>query len=167
MFTDLRYDERMKEAINAISGKGAFLTVTAKGTTNTMTIGWASIGYFWAKPILIVAVRDSRYTYELLQETAEFTVSIPFGALEEELRFCGTKSGRDRDKIAECQFTMEPGRTVKTPVIAQCDLHYECKILLRTAMNPQLFAEAYHKWYPKEDYHTFYFGEILSCYGRE
>ena len=37
--------------------KGAFLTVKSSNAINTMTIGWATIGYVWRKPIKMVAVR--------------------------------------------------------------------------------------------------------------
>ncbi|MBO8127393.1 MAG: flavin reductase family protein [Firmicutes bacterium] len=167
MFRDIPYDTKIQQAINAISSNGAFLTVGHNGTKNTMTIGWASIGFFWGKPIMTVAVRDSRYTYELIEKAADFTVSIPFEALQEALHFCGTKSGRDRDKFTECGLTAQPGRRVNSPVIAECDLHYECQIVFKTKMNPDLLAESCQKWYPKKDYHTFYFGEIVACYERE
>lgn len=57
--------------------KGAFLTVKADGIINTMTIGWATIGYLWQRPVFMVAVRDSRYTFKLIEKTGNFTVTIP------------------------------------------------------------------------------------------
>lgn len=167
MFKDLEYDSRMQEAMDAITSDGAFLTVTDGKRTNTMTIGWASIGYFWGKPVFTVVVRDSRYTYELIENTKEFTVSIPLGGtMKEELRICGTKSGRDIDKFAECNLQIQSGKQVQTPIISQCDLHYECRILYKTKMNPENLDESCQKLYPKRDYHTFYLGEIVACYGK-
>ena len=49
--------------------RGAFLTVKADDVVNTMTIGWATIGYIWQRPVFMVAVRDSRYTFTLLEKT--------------------------------------------------------------------------------------------------
>jgi flavin reductase (DIM6/NTAB) family NADH-FMN oxidoreductase RutF len=43
------------EAISQIKKKGAFLTVKAGETLNTMAIGWATFGYVWKQPILMVA----------------------------------------------------------------------------------------------------------------
>jgi len=53
--------------------EGAFLTVKAGKAFNTMTIGWALIGYAWQKPILMVLVRTSRHTYGFIDKAADFT----------------------------------------------------------------------------------------------
>ena len=83
--------------------KGAFLTVAADDAVNTMTIGWATIGYIWQRPVFMVAVRDSRHTFNLLEKTDNFTVSIPADdSYHEALMVCGSKSGRDIDKFKEC-----------------------------------------------------------------
>ncbi|MBE0584855.1 MAG: flavin reductase family protein, partial [Desulfofustis sp.] len=57
--------------------KGAFLTVKAGDHVNTMTIGWATIGFVWKREVFMVAVRNSRHTFQLLEQTDNFTVSIP------------------------------------------------------------------------------------------
>jgi flavin reductase (DIM6/NTAB) family NADH-FMN oxidoreductase RutF len=57
--------------------RGAFLSASAEGKSNTMTIGWGTVGFIWGKPILMVAVRFSRYTYTILEKTDTFTVSVP------------------------------------------------------------------------------------------
>ncbi|TDX59323.1 flavin reductase family protein [Orenia marismortui] len=165
---EIAYDEYIKEATQALS-KGAFLTVKSGDKLNTMTIGWGSIGYIWGKPIFMVMVRDSRYTYELIENSDEFTVSIPFkGKFKEELKFCGTKSGRDYDKFSECKLSIQSGQEVDTPIIKGCDLHYECKIKFRQIMDPDNLNKQYdQKWYPQKDYHTLYFGEIVGAYLEE
>lgn len=161
------YNEYLKEMTEVLP-KGAFLTVKGDGELNTMTIGWGTVGYVWGKPVFTVLVRDSRYTYELMEKTDEFTVSIPLnGGLKEELAFCGKESGRDYDKITECNLTTIPGQRVDTPVIKGCELHYECKIRFKQRMDQDLdkFDGEYDdKWYPTDDYHTIYHGEIVDCY---
>ncbi|SJZ32399.1 flavin reductase family protein [Selenihalanaerobacter shriftii] len=159
------YDEYIKEATESLT-KGAFLTVKSADDLNTMTIGWGSIGYIWGKPILMVMVRKSRYTFQLIEKADEFTVSIPLNeGMEEELKFCGTKSGRDYDKFSECNLNTLAGQKVDTPVISGCNLHYECEIKFKQVMDAAKLDFDYdEEWYPKKDYHTFYFGEIVSCY---
>lgn len=56
-----------------LSGKGCFL-VTGKDQPNFMTIGWATAGIMWGKPVVMVAVRLSRYTHEKLV----LAKSLPF-----------------------------------------------------------------------------------------
>jgi flavin reductase (DIM6/NTAB) family NADH-FMN oxidoreductase RutF len=161
----IAYDKYIQEATEALS-KGAFLTVKTGDKVNTMTIGWGSIGYCWGKPVFMVMVRDSRYTYKLIEKSDEFTVSIPLkDQLKEELKFCGTKSGKDYDKFEECDLSIQAGQEVDTPIIKGCDLHYECKIKFKQVMNPdELNVEYDKKWYPQKDYHTLYFGEIVGTY---
>jgi len=102
--------------------KGAFLTVQSGDDLNLMTIGWASIGFLWGRPMFSVMVRDSRYTYEILEKSSEFTVSVPMCNMEKQLEICGTKSGKTTDKFKECALEIFPGKKVHTPVInIPCD----------------------------------------------
>lgn len=144
--------------------KGAFLTVKAQARLNTMTIGWATMGIVWSKPIMMVAVRNSRYTFEIMEDAADFTVSFPKEDMKDELMFCGTKSGRTYDKFKECG--LKPGQAQKTfsPIIRIPGIHFECKIVYKSAMDPTLLDAGYKNLYPKNDFHTLYFGEILDCY---
>ena len=144
---------------------GAFLTVKAEAKLNTMTIGWATIGVMWAKPIMMVAVRDSRYTFEIIEKAADFTVSVPKDKMKEALAFCGTKSGREYDKFKECSLKEAAAQKTVSPIIQVPGIHFECRIVYKSAMDPGLLDAEYDKrLYPKKDYHTLYFGEILNCY---
>ncbi|NLY55885.1 MAG: flavin reductase family protein [Firmicutes bacterium] len=167
MFRKIDYTERMSEAITALAQSGAFLTVAANGKVNTMTIGWGTIGYIWGRPIMMVLVRPSRYTFGLLKAAGEFTVSIPLSGLAEELKVCGSKSGRTLDKLALTGLATVKGQTVSAPVIADCDLYYECKVVYQTQLDPTMLADTCQKWYPQDDYHTLFFGEITACYAKE
>ena len=168
MFKDVKYNEYSNEAIMQLQ-KGVFLTVKDGEKLNTMTIGWGNIGFIWGKPIFMVMVRNSRYTAELLQNGKEFTVSIPLNVdLRKELALCGTKSGRDIDKFKECKLTEVKGKVVDTPVISECDLHYECKIVYKQSMESMtLSKDIKEKAYANGDYHVMYYGEIVSSYIKE
>lgn len=143
---------------------GAFLTVRAGDRLNTMTIGWAAIGFCWRKPVFMVAVRDSRHTFTLIEEADDFTVSVPAGDMKAAITYCGTQSGRDGDKLAACGLKTLPGRKAASPVIDAPGIHFECRIIYKTAMDPKYLAEDLGTLYPEKDYHTLYFGEILACY---
>ena len=145
--------------------KGAFLTVGASGgTLNTMTIGWASIGFVWRKPIFMVAVRDSRHTFGIIEKATDFTVSVPSKGMTEEVMFCGTKSGRDVDKFKACNLEITGAQQTESPIISIPGLHFECKIVFKVPMDPANLDAECEKLYPEKDYHTLYFGEILDCY---
>ncbi len=147
-------------------GKGVLLTAAADGKVNTMTIGWGTMGIQWRKPIFIAFVRESRYTKELLDKNPEFTVNIPYGQCDKSiLSLCGTRSGRDMDKIQALNLTPVPGDTVSVPGFQELPLTLECKVVYRQDQEPEAICkEAMERYYPEGDFHTAYYGEITAAY---
>ena len=101
----------------------------------------------------------------------EFTVNVPLGAIDKNiLGICGTKSGRDMDKIKELGLTLEEGETVSAPAIKELPLTLECKVIYKqdqdpTAIAPDDDARFYAKGTANEgDYHTAYYGQITAAY---
>lgn len=146
--------------------RGAFLTTKQGDKINTMTIAWGGISIVWGKPLYVIYVRYSRDTYRMLEGNDQFSISIPKqGTLKKELAYCGTKSGRDTDKIKDCKFTLLPGRTIDTPVLGECELHYECNIIYRQAMEPNAITDSVkNRYYTTHNYHVIYYGEIVDSY---
>jgi flavin reductase (DIM6/NTAB) family NADH-FMN oxidoreductase RutF len=164
---NLNYMSIAEDAINKIR-KGAFLTVKAADALNTMTIGWAVFGFIWQKPVMMVAVRSSRHTFGIIEKAEDFTVTIPSGDMSKATAICGSKSGRDVDKFKMCNLETAEGLNVVSPIIKIQGIHYECRIVYKSAMNPVHLDKNYDKsLYPQKDYHTHYFGEILACYETE
>ena len=155
------------EKVIAQIKEGAFLTVKAGKALNTMTIGWALIGYAWRKPVLMVLVRTSRHTFGFIEKAADFTVTVPTTDMRDALMFCGTKSGRDVDKYKACNLELANAQKVLSPIIKTPAIHFECKILLKTPMDPKCLDKECEGLYPAKDYHTLYFGEIIECYETE
>lgn len=149
--------------------KGAFLTVKDGDRINTMTIGWATFGRMWNKPIFMVMVRYSRFTYELIERADVFTVSVPLhGKFREALAACGSKSGRDIDKFKECGLTATAGQKVDAPVIDGCDIHVECRILYKVPLvQEKLPQDVIDTCYRDGDFHVLYYGQILGVYMEE
>ncbi|MFW6016210.1 MAG: flavin reductase family protein [bacterium] len=167
MYKEITYSDLSKEALEQLS-KGAFLNVKCEGKQNTMTIGWGSISYIWGRPVFMVMVRFSRFTYELLNQSNEFTVSFPLnGQLKKELGICGKESGRDINKFERCNLTPQKGQKVEAPIIEECDLHYECKVVYKQAMEPSTIEKNIDKrYYDNNDFHVLFYGEIVSCYNK-
>ena len=97
-------------------GKGALLTaVKEDGTLNTMTVSWGTQGILWNKEVCTVFVRPQRYTFEFCEsENATLTLSFFGNERRDTLNFCGTKSGRDVNKIEMCnlKYTLKNGACV-------------------------------------------------------
>ena len=93
---------------------GLLLVSGEKG--NAMTIGWGTAGIIWGKPIFIVLVRPSRYSFRFMEYTPEFTVNVLDESYAEQIALCGSRSGREINKIEVCGFTLEKGQDVKKVV---------------------------------------------------
>ena len=152
--------------------KGILLTTRAGDTVNTMTIGWGKIGIEWNKPVFIAYVRETRYTKQLLEESGEFTVNIPYGDFDNSiLGYCGTKSGRDTDKIRDLGLTLVDSDLFAVPGIRQLPLTLECRVIYKQKQDLHSMSEAViNRFYPVmdetgfQDYHIAYYGEIINAY---
>jgi len=121
-------------------------------------------------------VRESRFTKQMIENTGEFTVNIPYGDVDSKiLGFCGTKSGKNVDKIRELGLHLVDSDAVSVPGIKELPLTIECRVIYKQKQDlnaiPQSLLE---KFYPKNvdgsapgknrDYHIMYYGEILNAY---
>ncbi|MBR4905822.1 MAG: flavin reductase [Clostridia bacterium] len=150
----------MKET-NEQLRRGAFLMVNG----NPMTIGWGQFGVIWNKQTFSVYVRQSRYTHSLLEHASTFTVSVPkAGTMKDDLAFCGTRSGRDVDKISALHASLLPAAFGGQDGFSGCRYHIECRILFRTELDEHLLEDdsLLSRYYADGDPHTMYVGEILG-----
>lgn len=168
MYREVKFSDVSKELLEQLH-KGVFLTVQSGSLVNTMTIGWGSIGIVWGRPNFMTMVRYSRYTHELLKKAGDFTISIPLhGNMAEALSYCGTKSGRDIDKIKECNLSLKKSEKVLSPAIDGCDVFLECKIVYKQPMDENaLDMDVKKRSYMQGDFHEMYYGEIVRAYVRE
>lgn len=166
MTKNVNYDFNAQKNLDILA-KGAFLTTKSGNKINVMVIGWGSLGVMWRLPVFNVMVRQNRFTYELLEKSREFTVTVPYADMRETVEFCGTRSGRDTDKLTACGLKILKGQKIATPVLDVPGMHFECKVMYDRLMGAKNLDKALNElWYNKEpnDYHVFYFGEILASY---
>jgi flavin reductase (DIM6/NTAB) family NADH-FMN oxidoreductase RutF len=165
----IRYTDYFPDVMRRLLEDGLLLvTADATGKPNVMTIGWATIGSIWARPIMIVLVRPSRHSFSRLEEVPDFTVNVAPRELAEAVAHCGEVSGRDRDKFADSGLTVTPSRHVRAPIIEQCVVHYECRAVHRNDLAPAAITQGIiDQFYPEGDFHRVYFGEIVAAYADE
>jgi flavin reductase (DIM6/NTAB) family NADH-FMN oxidoreductase RutF len=165
----VRYTDYFAQTIQRMREDGLLLvTLGADGKPNVMTIGWGTLGSIWSRPIFIVMVRPSRYTYTRLEQVTDFTVNVPPRELAAAVSHCGTVSGRDHDKFGEMHLTPAPSREVRPPIIQECVVHFECRTLHRNDLAPDTLAQAVREdFYASGDFHRIYFGEIVAAYADE
>jgi len=158
------YTEHYAAVMKALTSDGLLVgAYDPAGKANLMTIGWGAMGSIWGKPLWVVLVRPSRYTYKCIDAAGAFTVNVPTARQAEACRISGSKSGRSVDKFALCGLTAERAETVNAPAVAECPLVYECKVVHTNEVIPaRLAQEILDGPYKGGDFHRVYFGEILA-----
>jgi len=164
--TRVSYDHGLNKTLALLADPGLLLTSTKhSGASNVMTIGWGSVGIIWGRPVFVVLVRPSRYTYEFIEDSGAFAVNVPTEEMRQWVSLCGSKSGRDVDKFAACGMSTSPGQTVGVVAIDASPMVYECKVVHHNdVLPPNLAPEVEKSYYGGSDYHRVYFGEILGTY---
>ena len=157
--------------ICAAMKKGILLTTASEGFVNTMTIGWGKIGIEWGRPVFIAYVRESRYTKQMLEKCGEFTVNVPMDTFNAKiLGYCGTKSGRNHDKIADMELTLVEPNKISVPGIKEFPITLECKVIYKQKQDLDAIPQdIIDRFYPEDadgfrDYHIAYYGEIVDAY---
>lgn len=155
---------------------GVLLTTKAEDKVNTMTISWGTLGIEWNKLIFTAFVRENRFTKEQLDKNPQFTINIPVGEFDKRiLGVCGTKSGRNVDKISELNLTLEESNNISVPGIKELPLTLECRVIYKQEQDKKAITEENKKaFYPQDvdssyhgannDFHTAYYGEIVGAY---
>ena len=153
--------------------KGILLTSEAEDCVNAMTIGWGTLGIEWGVPIFAAYVRTSRFTHDLIERTGEFTICAPYGdkysaEVKKAVGFCGSRSGRDLDKIAKVGLHTVEADIVRTPAIKEFPLTLECRVVFSELQPIKNISSQFKKFYPDSGDHSAphvaYYGEILKSY---
>ena len=139
-----------------------WMLITAKkgDKTNMMTASWGGVGILWNKPVATIYVRPQRYTKEFIDNEEYFSLCVLPEEYRQILNYCGTKSGRDEDKIAETKLTIDESE--KAPIFKESRLVLICKKLYAQDLTEQSFMDKslVEKNYKAKDFHTMYIAEI-------
>ena len=164
--------DTLTRTLGFLPGPGLLLAAASPlGRANVMTIGWANFGIVWNRPVCMVMVRPTRYTYALIEESGAFTVNVPASGMEDVLDFCGNNSGRDVDKIKTLGLAFSPTKSVHSISLNDCSLTYECRVVGRCDILPDMLAgdvlfNHYTGGTREANYHRLYLGEILDIHKR-
>jgi len=161
---EVEYTYQLDSTLTALANGGLLLASTrGDGRSNAMTIGWAAPGVVWGLPVMIVLVRPSRYTYTFIEESRVFTVNVPSPDMRDLVQLCGTRSGREVDKLAQVDTSM--GQKVNCVRIEACPVVYECQVVHWNDVQPDaLLPDIRAKAYPRGDFHRLYYGHILGTF---
>ena len=151
-----------QNVFSLIGDQWMLITAGTEDKCNTMTASWGGLGVLWGKPVATVYIRPQRYTLEFVEREDTFTLCFFGEEYRKALALCGSKSGRDMDKVKECGFTVATAEGA--PYFEEADLVLVCKKSYWQDMDPTHFLdrEIDSKWYPEKDYHRIFIGEILE-----
>ena len=154
------------EIFQVFGTQNALLTAGDRYGCNTMTIGWCQLGRLWSIPVCTVYVRPERYTYQFMESHDYFTVSVlPMSHKQTTMQVCGTKSGRDIDKIKECGLTLCYGAG-DAPFFDEAEWVLVCKkIYVQDLDECCVLNESILRHYgAKGGWHRVYTGEVVEAY---
>jgi flavin reductase (DIM6/NTAB) family NADH-FMN oxidoreductase RutF len=99
--------KELGNAMKMIGTEWMLITVKdeAQGRANAMTASWGCMGVLWNKSVCVCFIRPQRHTYGLVEAEDRISISFLPEKYRDALRICGTKSGRDTDKLAEAGLT--------------------------------------------------------------
>jgi len=155
-----------EDAFKLIGKEWMLVTAGTEEMFNTMTASWGGVGILWNKPVAFLFIRPERYTHDFIEQNERVTLSFYGEEYRKALQICGTKSGRDTDKVKECGFTplkLESG----TMTFAESRMTLDCRKLFKTEMTEANFIdrELLDRWYGAHGgLHTVYVVEIESVY---
>jgi flavin reductase (DIM6/NTAB) family NADH-FMN oxidoreductase RutF len=154
--------------INLLPKVTCLITAKSGDRVNTMTIGWAEIGYLWYRPVVTTYVRDSRYTLEFTESSDYFSLCFFDETYKDKLIYLGRHSGRDEDKISKVGLTTKLFNDV--PYFEEASTVLICKKIYRDHINENNFVdkEVYKRVYADNlDFHYRYVAEIVNVLKKE
>ena len=104
------------------------VTCGADAAANIITVAWAGI-INTQPPRVSISVRPSRHSYQLIKESGEFVINLTPAHLIKAADYCGMYTGAKVDKFAATGLHREEAQAVACPLIAECPLSLECKVL--------------------------------------
>lgn len=80
-------------------------------------------------PMIMVGIVPSRYSYHMIKENGAFVAHLVTKDQKKLYQTCGTKSGRDGDKLAEIGVKCKDGVKVNAGIIEDCPVAIECSVV--------------------------------------
>ena len=150
-FQPVDFEQTEVNPFKMIGKDWMLVTAGNEEKANTMTASWGGVGVMWGKNVAYVFIQRRRFTEEKFRK---------------EMKFLGTVSGRDEDKIKEAGVHV--GYYNGVPYIDEGSMIMICRVMSRTPIRKEEFLDdAIDKaWYESGDYHDMYIAEITDILAR-
>ena len=172
-FKEVKAEELQVNPFTKIGKEWMLITAGTEEKYNTITASWGGVGVIWGKDVVTAYIRPQRYTKEFVDGSDRFTISFLPEDKREALNICGSVSGRDVEnkweKAGLHPYFVNEKTLEETTAVEEAEMIFVCRKLYAQEMYPECFVdtECDTKWYPQNDYHTMYIGEIEKVLVRE
>lgn len=150
--------------IKMLSDDWMLVTAGSPQAFNMMTASWGGLGTLYGKPVAFCFINPARHTYQVMEKDDTYTLTFYTEAYRDALKYCGTHSGKNEDKVKESGLT-----PVTTPggaqAFSQAWLIIECRKLISQSLNTGAITDdaIRNKW-SKGEPHKMYIGEIVNVW---
>ncbi len=164
-FKEIAPQEIKDNVFKLIDQDWMLITAGTLSSFNTMTASWGGLGIMWGRPVAACVIRPSRHTFGFVDRAESFSLCFFEEKYKDILNYCGSKSGRDVDKIKETGLKPIQGKI--GIYYEQARLVLECRKLYTQDIDPKRFVDKnIERNYNGKDYHRMFLGEIVSCLAR-
>ena len=163
-FRKISPEELEGNFIKKISKEWMLITAGNKDKFNMMTASWGGIGVLYNKPVAICFINPARYTYQIMESGDTYTLTFYPEQYRNALQYCGTKSGRDEDKVKGSGLVpveVETGAMAfeQANIIIECRKLVSQSISLDAINNPEERNKR-----ATSAMHKMYIGEIVNVW---
>ncbi|MDR0700310.1 MAG: DUF4468 domain-containing protein [Tannerella sp.] len=163
-YKQLTPDKIPGNIIKMLNEDWMLITAGTDAHFNMMTASWGGLGTLYGKPIAFCFINPTRYTYQLMEKNDTYTLTFYTEAYREALKYCGSNSGRDKDKVKGSGLT-----PVTTPTgsktFSEAWLIIECRKLIGQSLSyDALFDEKVKSEWTGKQLHKMYIGEIINVW---
>jgi flavin reductase (DIM6/NTAB) family NADH-FMN oxidoreductase RutF len=156
--------EEIGNAITLIGND--WMLITAKdeenNRANAMTASWGCMGVLWNKPVCVCFIRPQRHTFALAEKSDHLSLAFFGDKHRDALKLCGTKSGKDLDKLTASGLHTSEKDGV--PFIEEAELVLFGRKIYVDDLKEDSFLDPSLLSHYRGDYHRIYVLEIESAY---
>ncbi len=98
-----------------------------EGKSNPITVEWY-IRTSIEPPMYAISIGNNRYSYQCLQNHRFFNIIIPSEEMGEVIKYCGSKSGKETDKINDLELDVFKGK-LGLHIIKNARACFECEVV--------------------------------------
>ncbi|NLP34731.1 MAG: flavin reductase family protein [Clostridiales bacterium] len=163
-FKEISPESLRKNTFQMIGKEWMLITAGDENKANAMTASWGGLGVMYGKNVAFTVIRPQRYTKEFIDSHDTFSLNFFEKEHKNVLKYMGSVSGREEDKIAKSGLTL--AFSDHTPYFNEARNVLICKKLFQQTLDGDCLLDERlsRSWYPNKDYHTLYISEILKAY---